>query len=183
MGLNPGTFLFRLRSIITGHGFLKVIPINLWDFHLDDTVAALGAPAGSEPGLAKYNDHLSVVWEVNDTLPVNVQFHIPDDYDETNDELKLRLKAAVVNASDTPTITAAAYKDSDPTTDLAPDATAALTTTFTWVEFDLSDNGLVAGDIISIDITMGAHTNDSAYFIAAKVQYRSDLVFFDKTNR
>lgn len=183
MSMNPAFFLTNLDRLITGHGFKTVFPISIYDFHLDDSFTEVGAPGGDEPGFVKVNDHLVVQWAATKTLPVNLQFQVPDDYDETEDHLKLRLKAYVVSALDTPTMTAAAYKDSDGTTDLAPTVDAALSTTSTWVEFDLSSNSLVAGDIVSIDITMGTHANDVANIIGTKVEYKSDLVFYDPDER
>ena len=182
--MNPASFLKNLERIITGHGFKKQTPISLYDFHLDDGFAELGVPSGDEPGFVKENDHLTIQWPATKVAAVNVQFILPDDYDESNDHLKLLLKACMDGSTDTTTaLEGAAYADDAETTDLEPDNTADLTTTSTWVEFDLSDNSLSAGDVISIDINPEAHGTDVVEIWGAKLEYKSDLVYFDLDSR
>lgn len=190
MGLNVGTFLKRLDGVISGNGFKKVIPISLWDFHLDNSVAALGAPGGNEPGLVKENDHLTIQWPATKVLGINVQFILPDDYDEAQDHLILKLKAMMDGTTNTTTaFEAAAYTMNGTadltaeTEDMAPDNTADLSATAAWVDIDLSDNVLLAGDVISVDINPEAHDTDVVEIWAAKIEYKSDLVFYDPDDR
>ncbi len=185
MGLNPGTFLKRAESIITGFGYKKVLPISLYDAHLESDGSPLTTSLGTNPGFDKKgtsSKHTVLTWAADKVVAAGVTFQIPDDYDQTQDELKFMIKVKSAGTTNTPTFTAAVYKN-DSATDLAPDATAAISSTLAWVEFDLDGNSLVAGDNITIDITPGAHSSDAIDVFALKMEYRTDLVFYTQTER
>ncbi len=185
MGMNPGTFLSRCGSIITGFGFKKNIPISLYDFHLESDGSPLTITLDTNAGFDKKgtsSKHTVLTWAATKVAAVGLQVQVPDDYDETLDIFILKLKAVMASDSDTPNFGAAAYKN-EASTDLAPDDTADLSDTIAWVNIDLSGNSLVAGDNLTIDITPEAHGNDSIDVFAAKIEYRSDLVYFDIDDR
>jgi len=190
MGLNVGTFLKRLDGVISGNGFKKVMPISLFDFHLDGGFAEVGAPNGAEPGFVVENFHVTLQWPATKVAEVNVQFIIPDDYDEAQDHLILKLKAVMDGATNTTTALEASAYTMDGTADLtaetedmAPDNTADLSVTAAWVDIDLSGNKLLGGDIISVDINPEAHGTDVVEIWGAKLEYKSDLVFYDVSDR
>lgn len=185
MGMNPGTFLSRCGRILTGFGFKKNIPISLYDFHLESTGAPLTTTIGTNPGFDKKgtsSKHTVLSWQAAKVVAAGIQVQVPDDYDETLDIFILKLKVAMDGGDDNPNFGVAAYKN-ESDTDLAPADTADLSDTIAWVNVDLSGNGLVAGDNLTIDLTPEAHGNDSIDVFAVKVEYRSDLVYFDIDNR
>lgn len=185
MGMNPGTFLSRCGSILTGFGFKKNIPLSLYDFHLTATAAALTTDIGTNAGLDKKgtsSKHTVLTWAAGKVVAAGITVQVPDDYDETLDIFILKLKAAMASTTDTPNIGAAAYKN-EAATDLAPDDTADLSDTIAWVNVDLSGNSLKMGDNLTIDLTPEAHGSDSIDVFAAKIEYRSDLVYFDIDER
>ncbi len=186
MGMNPGTFLSRCGSIITGFGFKKSIPISLYDFHLESSGAPLDTSLGTNPGFDKKgtsSKHTVLSWQAAKVVAAGIQVQVPDDYDETLDIFILKLKARMDGTDDTTTaFEVAAYKNAA-STDLAPDNTDDLTSTAAWVNVVLSGNSLSAGDNLTIDLNPEAHANDAVEVFAVKIEYRSDLVYFDIDNR
>ena len=186
MGMNPGTFLNRCGSILTGFGFKKNVPISLYDFHLESSGAPLTTTLSTNPGFDKKgtsSKHTVLSWQAAKVVAAGVQVQVPDDYDETLDIFILKLKARMDGGTDTATaLEAAAYKNAA-STDLAPSNTADLTATAAWVNIVLSGNSLSVGDNLTIDINPEAHANDAVDVYAVKIEYRSDLVYFDPDDR
>ena len=187
MGLNPGTFLFRLRSIITGHGFRRAIP-GIGINSLRDA-SGLILTAGTNPKRAS----LEIVFEgvvsaSGQTAGGSLQFVVPRDYDATNDELLVRFLAQS-SGTDVPTIDATLYRKREGvaiSSDLGPTISGAINTVTAladWVEIDCSDLGLIAGDAIHMDFTFSTHASHDANIYGLEVVYRGDLVYFDSTNR
>ncbi len=185
-GGNPGTLLSRFEKMITGFGFKKNIPVSLYDFHLESSGAPLTTTLSTDPGFDKKGTstkHTVLSWEAAKVVAAGIQLQVPDDYDETLDIFILKLKARMDGGTDTTTaLEAAAYKNTA-STDLAPDNTANLTATAAWVNVVLSGNSLSAGDNLTIDINPEAHGNDAVDVYAVKIEYRSDLVYFDPDDR
>lgn len=184
-GGNPATLLSRFEKLITGYGFKKNVPISLYDFHLESSGAPLTTTLGTNPGFDKKgtsSKHTVLSWQAAKVVTAGIQVQVPDDYDETLDIFILKLKAVMSGSSDTPNFGAAAYKN-EAAADLAPDDTADLSDTIAWVNVDLSGNSLAAGDNLTIDLTPEAHGSDSIDIFAAKLEYRSDLVYFDPDDR
>lgn len=185
MGMNPGTFLSRCGSILTGFGFKKNIPLSLYSFHKTSNGAPLTATIGTDPGFDKKgtsSKHTVLTWAAGKVVAAGIQVQVPDDYDKTLDIFILKLKAVMSGSTDTPNFGVAAYKN-EASTDLAPDDTADLSDTIAWVNIDLSGNSLAAGDNLTIDLTPETHGSNSIDIFAAKIEYRSDLVYFDPDNR
>lgn len=191
--------LRQLREFIyPGEGFLRVKEIPLQSVHLASSGLLLGAPVAfvaadpdadppvaevpGAPGFGVTNTNTVIIqWTSSVVTAAGLSVQVPDDYDETMDHLKLKLKAASAGGTDSPAITVAAYKDSAPTVDLAPAATEAAGTESAWLEVDLSGRRLVAGDVLQLKLTPGAHTTDALNVYAIKVEYRSSLVYNDQT--
>ncbi len=185
MGMNPATFLNRCGSIITGFGFKKNVPLSLYSFHLTDDGSPLSETIDTNAGFDKKgasSKHTVLTWAATKVGAIGIQVQVPDDYDETLDIFILKLKAVMASDSDTPNFGVTAYKN-EASTDLAPDDTTDLSDTIAWVEVDLSGNSLVAGDNLTINLTPEAHGSDSIDVFAAKIEYRSDLVYFDPDDR
>lgn len=175
--------LRQLREFIyPGEGFLRVKEIPLQSVHLASDGSLLTTTLTTNPGWDKAGTNMTVLsWAADKVVAAGLTLQVPDDYDETKDHFKLKLKAASAGETDSPAITVAAYKDSAPTVDLAPAATEAAGNEAAWLEVDLSGNSLVAGDVLQLTLTPGAHTTDALNVYAIKVEYRSSLVYNDQT--
>jgi hypothetical protein len=163
-----------------GEGFLKNAPIDIHNFCLGADGALLTTTLSTNPGFVAVNTNiLSFAWAADKVVAAGLAIQVPDDYDSAKDHLKLLLKAKMGGTTNTTTaIAAAAYKN-ESTTDLGITQTADLTDHPVWVELDLSGHSLVAGDNVSIKLTPEAHGTDAIYVTAAKLEYRSTLVYAD----
>jgi len=187
MGLNPGTFLKRLEGVVSGFGFKRVIPgIGIGSLRDSDGTILTGA---TEPKRASLETNFEGVQSTAGQTDLGtLQFVIPRDYDENNDELKVRFLAQSAG-TDVPTIDATLYRrregaaisaDLDPTISGAINSATALAD---WVEIDCSDLSLKPGDAIHMDFTLSAHASHAANIYGLEVVYRSDLVYFENTER
>lgn len=187
MGLNAGTFLKRLEGVVTGFGFKRVIPgIGIESLRDAD---GLILDASSTPKRASLETNFEgVVVASSQTALGSLQFVIPRDYDETNDELKVRFLAQSTG-TDVPTIDAALYckrEGAAISSDLNPIISGAINTVTAladWVEIECSNLGLKPGDAIHVDFTTSAHTSHDANIYGLEVTYRSDLVYFENDER
>ena len=183
--MNMGTFLQELGHIITGKGFKKTETIPIRDFNLASSGATLTTTLTSNPGWDNVETNLCVLsWAATKVVAAAIAVTVPDDYDESLDEFKIKFRAKMSGTTATTTaLTATAYTDDAPTTDLAPTQTADLTDSFAWVELNLDGNGLSAGDVVQVVVTPEAHSTDAIEVIAVKKEYRACIVHFDVNNR
>ena len=188
MGLNAATFLKRLEGVITGSGFRRVIPgIGIESLR---TSAGLILTAGTVPTRASLETNFEGIQHANGETDLgSLQFVVPRDYDESCDELKIRFLAQSGGTTNTPTIDAALYrkrKESAISSDLNPTISGAINASSSyadWVEIDCSNLSLKAGDAIHVDFTSSAHGTDAIDIYGLEVWYRSDLVFFELSDR
>jgi len=182
--MNQANFLKKLEGLVTGDGFKRVREIPLQTFFLHSSGAPLTTTLTTNPGFDKFETNLTgLTWAAGKVVKAGLTFVVPDDYDETSDKLKLKLKALSAGSTDTPKLDAEAYIDDTPATDIDPTISAALSSSAAWVEIDFSGNSLAAGDILTIGIFPEAHGTDAVEVYGAKWEYASDLVFYDDTNR
>jgi hypothetical protein len=182
--MNMGTFLKKLNFIVTGNGFLREKILNISNFHLDSTGAPLTTTLTTNPGFDKLGTNMvGLAWAAGKVVAAGIDIPIPMDYDESKDVFKVKLKFKMAGSTDTPTVTVAAYKDDDSTTDLAPTAISALSSTATWKEIDLDGNDLQGGDTVHISLTPGTHGTDAVELYGVKIEYASDIVAFNKSDR
>ena len=182
--MNEANFLKRLEGLITGDGIWRDIPVSIRDFHLESDGATLTTTTTTNPGFAKEGTNLTtLIWAASKVVEAGLNIQVPGDYDESVDKLSVWLLTKMAGATDTPTITVEAFKHSDPTTDLAPDAVAALTSTYAWRQIDLDGNSILANDIIHLTLVPGTHGTDIINIAAVKVRYRGDIVIFDTDER
>lgn len=187
MSMNPATFLRNLGRIITGQGFKRIIPgitLSSWK-----DAAGLVLTASTEPKRASFETVFEGVASASSTtVGGSLQFVIPRDYDETVDKLRVRFLAQSVG-TDVPTIDAAMYRkregaaisgDLDPTISGAINTVTALAD---WVEINCDGLGMHAGDAVHMDFTFGSHGSHDANIYGLEVEYYSDLVYYDKTDR
>lgn len=185
--MNPGTFLKKLEGVITGFGFKRTVPgIGIESLRDSDGTILTGA---TEPLRASLETNFEGIQSTAGQTDLGtLQFVIPRDYDENNDELLVRFLAQSAG-TDVPTIDATLYRkregvaisaDLDPTISGAINSLTALAD---WVEVDCSDLSLKPGDAIHMDLTLSAHASHATNIYGLEVVYRSDLVYFEDTER
>ncbi len=142
--------------------------------------------------LAASETNLRVISSPPSTTQVGtVNTVIPRDYDETTDDFTLHLGLAMSGATDTPTVTATAYRKR-PGSNIVTVATsvagklrsgtaATLSATEQVVVIDFGNNGLLMDDAITIVVTVTAHTTDSVLVYYVEPTYRSTLVAFHES--
>lgn len=187
-GLNAGTFLKRMEGAVTGLGFKREIQ-GLDINSLRDSDGTI-LTASTEPSReALETNFVGAVVSSSQTDLGNLTFKIPQDYDASVDELKIRFLANSAGDTNTPTIDAVMYRKragaalSD---DLDPTISAAVnnnTAKAGWVEIDASGLGMQPGDAVSMTFTTAAHTTDALNVYALEVIYRSDLVYYNEADR
>lgn len=182
--MNGATFLSQLNGIITGLGFIREKSLPIRDFHLDSSGADLTTTISTNPGWDKLGTNMTgLAWAAAKVVAAGYNFSLPLDYDKTNDYLRIKIKCKMAGSTNTPTIAVAAYKDSAPTTDLAPAAITALSSTAVWKEINLDSKGLAGGDVIHFNLTPAAHGTDALEVYGIKIEYKSDLVAYDMDDR
>ena len=187
MSMNPATFLKNTERIVTGQGFKKVIPgIGLSALK---TSAGLELTASTAMKRASFETVFEGVASASGTTDGgSLQFVIPRDYDETVDKLKVRFLCQSAG-TDVPTIDAAMYRKREGvaiSSDLDPTISGAINTATVladWVEINCDGLGMHAGDAVHMDLTWSAHASHDANMYGLEVEYHSDLVYYDKTDK
>jgi len=159
-------------------------PLPIREFHLQSDGSTLTTTITTNPGFDVFETNLvGLTWAAAKVVAAGYTIQVPHDYDEANDHLIVKVKCLMSGATDTPTIAIEAFVDDDPSTDLAPDAITALSATATWKEIDLSGNSLTAGDIVQLTFTPATHGTDAIEVYGMKMEYKSTLVAYSKSNR
>ena len=182
--MNEQNFLKRTEFFVTGDGFWRGIEIPLREAYLHADGATLTTILSTNPGYSMADTNLlALTWAAGKVVKGGINVHIPGDYDESRDECKVWVLVKSGGSTDTPTLTFEAFKASAPTTDLAPDATAAIGATFAWREVDLDGNSILANETLGLTIVPGTHGTDTVEIVAIKLRYRSDLVMNAEAER
>ncbi len=186
-GLNAAHFLKQLDGVITGSGFKRVLQgVNI------NTVKADGGlilTASTNPRRTAVGNFDVLASNTSDTDLGRLVFNVPRDYDQSLDSLKIRFLAQSAGDDDTPTIDAAIYRKREGvalSSDLDPTISGAVsnnTSLADYVEIDCSDLGMKPGDALNVVLTTSAHTSDVLHIYSLEVVYKSDLVYFSKTDR
>jgi len=188
--MNPAFFLKNLERLVTGNGFKREVQIPLTALHNEADGSLLGNTTitTDDVGFDHISNTILLVWGSDGTGHVtetSFVFTVPQDYDEAEDYLKIRLKAFLnTGTTDTPGIDAHVYKNGVDT-DLDPTISADLSTTVAWVEIVISDKteSLVAGDVLTISLFPEAHDSGGIGVYGIAAEYKSDLVYYDNDNR
>jgi hypothetical protein len=187
-GVNPATFLKRIDGIITGSGFKRVIQgVNINTVRADGGLILTGSTNPKRLAVETSFDALVVTNAQTDLG--RLVFQVPRDYDQSLDYLRLRFLAESAGDTDTPTIDAAIYlkrKETALSSDLDPTISSAVnnnTTGAGWVEVNADGLDLRPGDALNIELTTSAHTTDSLHVYGLEAVYKSDLVYFEKSER
>lgn len=192
MSMNPAFFLKNLERIITGVGFKKEVQIPFLAFHDEADGAPLtakGIATDDDVGIDHISNTIVLVWGESagsgSVDEISFPFVVPQDYDEAEDYLRLRLKAFLdTGTTDTPGIDAHVYKNGVDS-NLDPTISADLSTTAAWVEIVISDKteSLVAGDVLTISLFPEAHDSGGIGVYGITMEYKSDLVYYNDGNR
>jgi len=195
MKLSTNNFLTSIKNIIMGGGrntdgtpkgdagFLVSRAMNLTSL---TTAAGLTLTASTVPAiLLTETNGMTVAIAASETAGGSFTFQIPRDYDEATDELKIRLVAGMDGATDSPTMDATVYRKKAGvalSADLNPTASSALGEATAWKTIDVTGEGLVRDDILTINLVSGAHTTNAVSIHAVELVYRSTLVSYDLTD-
>lgn len=154
------------------------------------TTGGLILTAATVPTIAATETNgLAIVAAASGTASGSFIFRVPQDYDETSDELKILALVASGGDTDTPTLTATAYRKragaalTAALTVTASDAVPNSTAKAAVRTIDLSSNSLRGGDVLTINLVAGAHTTDSLVISSVAVQYRTGVVFQTESER
>lgn len=183
--MNMRTYLQQLQFIVTGEGFVREKEVPLERVHLQSSGAPLTTTLSTNPGFDKDDTNITTLaWAAGKVVAAGLRIKMPTDYDESADTLSIWLYAKMSGSTDTTTaITAEVWKVSAGTTDLAPDQTADLTSSYAWVEFDLDGNSIDANEILQVALTPEAHGTDAIHVAAIAIRYQSDLVPYNHAER
>lgn len=126
-----------------------------------------------------------------DNESVILNFTVPEDYDETANELKVSLYCEYISGTsldvdlDVVTRARAGAALADITSSLADPAAYTLDAAADngWKEFTLSGVQFLPGDVLAIEIDAQETGSGIVHVLGAQVQYKSTLVFNDPANR
>jgi hypothetical protein len=185
--MNPFQFLKQLNSLprgdAQGGGDGIRVKVSLAPFDLS-TAAGLGLTGATVPAIVanEVND-LVVSCVAGQTAAGSFKFVVPQHYDEVADEVKIDVLVVSGGNTDTPTLTATAYRKR---------AGAAITAALTVVAsaaipnstakaavrtITLSGNSLKAGDTVMVNLVTAAHATDAVFVSSVEVQHKSGIVF------
>jgi len=176
--MSMGTFLQRLNEIVTGHGFIKEVPIPL---------SACVATGASAPALS--GNVLLMSFDADDES-ISIPFQVPLDYDESKDELCVVITAELTTGDNSTNAIALdldqverARPGESATDDMTSDTTSdsqGVAITVEQYSFDLSGLSLQVGDVLTIEIDAQETGTAVAAVYGAAVRYRSCIVPFNR---
>lgn len=167
-----------------GDGIRREVALN----HVADlrTAAGLVLTAATAPSVAAAETNaLTVQAAASSNVLGSFVFKVPKDYDRVADELTIRVFCNSGGTTDAPTLSCTAY-NKRPGTALSATLTAVAsaaipkttaTTSEAEVTIGLSKNLVRHDDIITINLTSGAHTTDAILIYGVSVVYRGNIVF------
>lgn len=191
--MNPFSFLKQLNNLPTGtapfygggDGIRR--EVDIFDVIRSNSTLDVLIPTTTETN--------ALIYQIanNTTNFASFVLAVPKDYDPTSDEFKIVLTGNSAGNTDSPTLTATAYRKR-----LGTALTAALTVKTPLATFpksatpataaaeaviDLSGNKLLPGDVLSITLTFGSHTTDAMNIYRAILQYKTNIVFSNMSLR
>lgn len=188
--MNPFQFLKQLAGLpAAGKDGIRVghslnLPGDL------KTTAGLTLTAATVPTVANNETNaIAIVAAASGTANGSFVWAVPKTYDESADELKIKLLIHSGGDTDTPTMTATAYRKragAALTSALTVVASAAINNNTTGageVTIDLSGNSLRGGDVLTINLVAGAHTTDTTVLNGVRLEYKSGIVFQTLSDR
>lgn len=187
-----------------GDGFRRELPLPLRDFYLASDGSALTTTLTTNPGFALAETNALVMqWAATKVVAAGINFYLPRDYDQTADELRVRVFAQMGGATDTPTLAISAFRkrlataltaDQGPFTGKAESPgisplTAAqaptlnLSNSLKVAEFDISKKSCQPGDLFTLTLTPAAHGTDALNVYGIAVMFRTTLALYTESAR
>jgi hypothetical protein len=181
--MNQYQFLKQLGNIPTpgGDGVRVTKSFGPYDFSLATGLAITGATAPSI-GNTETNA-IALTAAASSALLGSLVVEVPKDYDTVADEFKINLLVVSGGTTNTPVLNASVYRKRAGvalTAALTTVASAAIPISTAFAAertISVSGNSLQPGDVLTINLTAGAHTTDSVILYNAEVQYKSSIVF------
>lgn len=195
MNFASHNFLYAVKQLVVGSSKKNSDGSSAADGGYNtDFALALGdvSPATGSTTLVTDAAGLHVLKTVHSQTSIGTAgFIIPRDYDQNTDKLILRVTAAMSGGTDTPVLAVTSSTQAVVTSTgstygaLAAGtiaSTAALSTTISIYELDLSNQSLVRDTIVSLVLTSGAHTTNDVLIYALEIVYASCLVAFSDSS-
>lgn len=192
--MNPATFLQNCDRIITGYGFRRSVPIPLGTLRLIATGADIGVSvAASGIDMLDTSDKGMILWSDDDETDIcQINFVVPQDYDETIDKLRLRVLCSTdeEGTDNTFYIDAKVYRkragaalsaDLDPT--ISPTAIPLTEALAAWREVNIDGEGMQGGDCLTIILAASTHGETGLQIYGIEMVYAGCLVYFDQDDR
>lgn len=192
--MNPATFLQNCDRIITGYGFRRSVPIPLGTLRFIATGDDIGVGTGASGiDMLDTGEKGMLLWSDNGETDIcQINFVIPQDYDETIDKLRLRVLCSTDEEAtdDTFYIDAKVYRkragaalsaDLDPT--ISPDAVPLTEALTAWREVNIDSEGMQGGDCLTIILAASGHTSTGLQIYGIEMVYAGCLVYFDENDR
>lgn len=192
--MNPYQFLRELNRTPApgGDGVRVSIPLNIASDVRTAAGLVLDGSTTSPTIAAAETNGLAINCAASTTVSGSFVFEVPQDYDKTSDELKIKVVAASQGATDSPALSATVYRKRVVTAlsaDLAPTAAGNVTgdaspaNNAAEYTLNVSGKGCQAGDVLKVNLVLAAHTTDAVKIYAIRVEYKSAIVFADPTLR
>ena len=188
--MNPGNFLAKLESVVTGRGIKRVIGgVDINSIRDADGTILTAATEPSREALE--TSFIGLVVSSSQTDLGTLTFTVPRDYDATVDKMRIRFLVNSGGTTDAPILDAAIYCKKPGvalSADLNPTASAAIpktsaTTGAAWREIVVGGEGLEPGDALTCVFSTGAHTSDAVNIYALEVAYIGDIAYFEESER
>lgn len=185
--MNPFQYLKQMNSLPPPGGDGIRVEAGLNPISDLRTAAGLVLTAATTPAVVAAETNALVVQAVaSSNVLGSFVWAVPKDYDNVKDELSIRIVAQMGGATDTPTLNATAYRKragAALTAALTSVVSGALSNAAKEVTIGLSGNGLKPDDVLTINLTSGAHTTDAINEYSVDLVFRSSIVTSDVTQR
>lgn len=189
MGINGALFLRQLDRILPdAEGFKRSIDVTeqikgAAGVVLDGTTTNAGVGAIE-------TNYDGIICNASGTAVLSLKMLVPRDYDEGKDYMAVRFLAQMGGNTNTAVaIDAACFQKKVETalgSDLDPTISGSINTlaeVADWVKVVADGQGLVPGSGLYWEFTTSAHTTDAIHIYAVEVEYYSDLVYNDDSDR
>ena len=189
MGVNGALILRQLDEIIPdGEGYKRSIDVTE---QIKGSAGAVLTGTTTNAGVgAIETNYDGILCDASGTAVLSLKMLVPRDYDAQKDYMAVRFLAKMGGDTDSAiTIDAACFQKEEATalsSDLDPTVSGAINTNTEnagWVEVVADGLGLTPGAGLYWEFTTDAHTSDAIDIYAVEVEYYSDLVYHDTTDR
>lgn len=192
--MNEANLLKRIDQSVTGDGFRRSKNLNMFSY-IRVAADGTGLTASSVPAIvALETNALGIKLVAGQTALGKLQWTVPLDYDETQDELLLRILCNASGATASAIlISSAVYAKrallavKTLSAAVAADAVCAsgagATLTAKVTQLNLKGLGIKPGDCLTLVLTTSTIATDDLYVYGMQMVYRTNLAISDKDDR